>query len=196
MRPTALFRTSACPVRALVFALGLSGSCVVHAGPLDDTFDASLGAFILSTHTTVRADGSPAPGAPVEIGTPIDVERQLGISDRTSLRFDGYWRFFERHKIRVMYFDESRSGQKSITDEIVFRGQTYPVNSQLSARCDTRVAMGGIARPASVCELCAGHSFDLCIHGQLLHQGHTLIPRSGSLDLNVRTAATTVALDL
>ena len=29
-----------------------------------------------------------------------------------------------------------------------------------------------------------------------LHQGHTLIPRSGSLDLNVRTTATTVALDL
>lgn len=126
--------------RAPVLALGLIGTGAVQAGPLDDTFDLSLGAFILSTKTTVRADGSPAPGAPVEIGTPIDVERQLGISDRTSFRLDGYWRFLARHKLRVMYFNESRSGDKTITDEIVFRGQTYPVNTQVSARFDTLVA--------------------------------------------------------
>jgi hypothetical protein len=112
----------------------------VQAAPLDDTFDLSLGTFILSTKTTVRADGSPAPGAPVEIGTPIDVERQLDIGDRASFRLDGYWRFLERHKLRVMYFDENRSGDKTITDEIVFRGQTYPVNTQISTRFDTMVA--------------------------------------------------------
>jgi hypothetical protein len=92
-----------------------AGPCAAGANPLDDTFALSIGAFILNTNTTVRADGSA-----VEVGTPIDVERQLGISDRTSFRLDGYWRFLERHKIRVMYFDESRSSQKNITDEIVF----------------------------------------------------------------------------
>jgi hypothetical protein len=120
--------------------LALAGSSAAHADPLNDTFDVSLGAFIHSTHTTVRADGSPGPGAPVEVGTPIDVEREIGISDRTSFRLDGYWRFLERHKIRVMYFDESRSGETSITDEIVFRGQTYPVNTQIRARFDRLVA--------------------------------------------------------
>jgi hypothetical protein len=118
----------------------LWGSCAARADPLDDRFALSIGAFILSTNTTVRADGSAGAGLPVEVGTPIDVERQLGISDRTSFRLDGYWRFFERHKIRVMYFDESRSAQKNLTDEIVFRGQTYPVNTQVSTRFDTGVA--------------------------------------------------------
>src|SRR6516225_11141655 len=139
MRQIALFRAAAWPLRASVFALALLGAGAAQASPLDDTFDLSLGAFILSTHTTVRAGGSPGPAAPVEIGTPIDVERQLGISDRTSFRLDGYWRFFERHKLRVMYFDETRSADKSITDEIVFRGQTYPVNTQVSTRFDTGV---------------------------------------------------------
>jgi hypothetical protein len=139
MRLPSLSRASARLFRALVLALALGGSWAARADPLNDTFGISLGAFILSTHTTVRADGSPAPGAPVEVGTPFNVERELGISDRTSFRVDGYWRFFERHKIRVMYFDESRSGQKSITDEIVFRGQTFPINTQVSAQFDTRV---------------------------------------------------------
>ena len=142
MRHEARYLAAALQRRAPVLALGLGLilAGAVQAGPLDDTFDLSLGAFILSTKTTVRADGSPAPGAPVEIGTPIDVERQLGISDRTSFRLDGYWRFLERHKLRVMYFDESRSGDNTITDEIVFRGQTYPVNARISTRFDTMVA--------------------------------------------------------
>jgi len=125
---------------ALVLAAALCGSSVARADALDDTFALSLGAFILSTNTTVRADGSPGPGLPVAVGTPINVERQLGISDRTSFRLDGYWRFFERHKVRIMYFNESRSAQKTITDEIVFRGQTYPINTQVSSRFDTLVA--------------------------------------------------------
>jgi hypothetical protein len=140
MRNEARYLAAALHGRAPVLALGLILAGAAQAGPLDDTFDLSLGAFILSTKTTVRADGSPAPGAPVEIGTPIDVERQLDISDRASFRLDGYWRFLERHKLRVMYFDENRSGDKTITDEIVFRGQTYPVNTQISTRFDTVVA--------------------------------------------------------
>ena len=140
MRHNGLSRAKALRRRATVLAVALAGVGAVQASPLDDTFDLSLGAFVLSTNTTVRADGSPAPGAPVEVGTPINVERQLAISDRTSFRLDGYWRFLERHKIRVMYFDESRSAQKSLTEEIVFRGQTYPVNAQLSTRFDTLVA--------------------------------------------------------
>jgi hypothetical protein len=139
MRHIALRLGSARPLRTTLLALALGAAPGAYADPLNDTFDLSLGAFILSTHTTVRADGSPGPGAPIEVGTPIDVERQLGISDRTSFRLDGYWRFAERHKVRLMYFDESRSGQQTITDEIIFRGETYPINTQISAQFDTRV---------------------------------------------------------
>lgn len=126
--------------RALVLVLAACASGATRADPLDDTFAVSLGAFVLNTKTTVRADGSAGAGLPIEVGTPIDVERQLGISDRSSFRLDGYWRFLERHKIRVMYFDAGRSAQKNITDEIIFRGQTYPANAQVSSRLDTVVA--------------------------------------------------------
>jgi len=126
--------------RALVMLLVGCVSGATRADPLDDTLAVSLGAFVLSTKTTVRADGSAGAGLPVEVGTPINVERQLDIGDRSSFRLDGYWRFFERHKIRVMYFDESRSAQKGITDEIIFRGQTYPVNTQVSSHLDALVA--------------------------------------------------------
>ena len=140
MRHNAPSRTAARPLPRMVLALSLAGTSVGQAGPLDDTFDLNLGAFILSTKTTVRADGSPGAGAPIEIGTPINVERQLGIGDRASFRLDGYWRFLQRHKLRIMYFDERRSGDKTISDEIVFRGQTYPVNTQISTSFDTLVA--------------------------------------------------------
>jgi len=70
-------------LRPLAAALALCGSCVAQADPLEDTFALNIGAFILSTNTTVRADGSPGPGLPVEVGTPINVERQLGIGDQT-----------------------------------------------------------------------------------------------------------------
>lgn len=126
--------------RVLVLVLAAFFSGATRADPLDDTFAISLGTFVLSTKTTVRADGSAGAGLPVEIGTPINVERQLGIGERNSFRLEGYWRFLERHKIRVMYFDESRSAQRSITDEIIFRGQTYPINTQVSSRFDTVVA--------------------------------------------------------
>jgi len=140
MRSEARYLAAAFQRRAPLLALGLILTGTAQSGQLDDTFDLSLGAFILSTKTTVRADGSPAPGAPVEIGTPIDVERELSIADRTSFRLDGYWRFSKRHKLRVMYFNESRSGDKTLTDEIVFRGQTFTVNTQISTRFDTTVA--------------------------------------------------------
>ena len=127
------------PLR-LVLVFTLCVASAAHADTLDDRFALSLGVFVLSTHTTVRANGSASPDLPIEVGTPIEVERQLGIGDRSNFRLDGYWRLFERHKLRLMYFDEGRSAQKSLTDEIVFRGQTYAVNSQVTSRIDTRVA--------------------------------------------------------
>jgi hypothetical protein len=127
-------------VRPLAAALALCGAGAAHADPLEDTFALSIGAFILTTDTTVRAGLLPGAGLPVEVGTPINVEHQLGIGERTSFRLDGYWRFLERHKIRVMFFDERRSAQRNITGEIVFRGQTYPVNAQVSSQFDTQVA--------------------------------------------------------
>jgi len=140
MAQSPLRRIAARPGRApfLILALCLCGAA--HADALDDTFALSVGTFFLTTHTTVRADGSAGAGTPVVPGTSIDVERELGISNKTSFRLDGYWRFLERHKIRIMYFDENRAASRNLDEEIVFRGETYPVNTSVDSRLETLVA--------------------------------------------------------
>ena len=71
--------------------------------------------------------------------TPVNLEHGLGIMTHSSVRPDGYWRFFTRHKVRVMYFNQDRSASRTIDTQIEFQGQTYPVNSTVSTSLDTRV---------------------------------------------------------
>jgi hypothetical protein len=94
----------------------------------------SLGAFLLTTDTTVRVDTGGTRG------TPIDLERDLGFGNRTSFRADGYWRFLSRHKLRFMFFDQAREAARTISKQVVFNGVTYPINTQLSSRFDTQIA--------------------------------------------------------
>jgi hypothetical protein len=116
-------------------ALGLASSvCAAEAGdPLTDRFSVSLGTFFLDTSTTVRVDGEGVRG------TEVNLERDLGLGHVTRFRADAYWRFKERHKLRLMYFDTSQSDSRTINREIEFRGTTYPVNAQVDVDFDTTV---------------------------------------------------------
>jgi hypothetical protein len=118
-----------CWMLVLVLVCGAAG-----ADSLDDKWSVSLGAFLLTTDTTVRVDTA------TTRGTPIDLEDDLGLGNRTSFRADGYWRFTRRQKLRFMFFDEARSSERTISEQIVFKGETYPVNSQVSTRFDTVIA--------------------------------------------------------
>jgi hypothetical protein len=120
-------------LRLLLLALALAGTGVARADALDDTFSLSLGTFALNTSTTVRLDGQKGPG------TPVDLEHELGLSNGTSFRVDGYWRFATRHKIRIMYFQEGKSAERVINEEIVFGNVTYPVNTDISVHLTTHV---------------------------------------------------------
>jgi len=125
------------PSLALSALLALGGACTACAeeeNPLNDTLSLEVGAFLLTTNTTVRVDGSGLEG------TPLNLEHSLGITNHDSFRVDAYWRFLKRHKLRLMYFDEDRSALQTINRNIVFNGQTFPVNTDLSARLDTVVA--------------------------------------------------------
>jgi hypothetical protein len=139
MRPTPA-KPFGLHLRVPFLVLMLCGCCAARADALDDRFALTIGTFFLTTSTTVRADGSVGAGAPIEVGTPIDLEHELGVGNKTSIRIDGYWRFLERHKIRIMYFDENRSASRTIDQDIIFRGQTYPINTNIDSRFDTVVA--------------------------------------------------------
>ena len=100
--------------------------------PLNDRFNFQLGGVLLSTSTTIRADGALR-------GTEINSERDLGLKDSDRFRFDGYWRIAPKHKIRVMYFDTNNQADKTLERDIEFNGTTYPLNMQVHAKTETTV---------------------------------------------------------
>jgi hypothetical protein len=121
---------------ALACALLLAPSlALAEAGnPLSDRFSVSLGTFLLDTKTNLRVDGTGGRG------TEFDAERELGLHNSDSFRLDGYWRFKERHKLRIMFFDSKRHDTHVIDEDIQFRDTVFPVNGELSTTFDTRVA--------------------------------------------------------
>jgi hypothetical protein len=116
--------------RSLLATMALVATGSVHADALNDRFSLSLGTFLVTTDTTLRVDGNGIQG------TPFNVEHELGYNEQTSFRVDGYWRFLDRHKIRIMYFDEGRGATRTLDRDIVFDGFTYPLNAQISSRYD------------------------------------------------------------
>ena len=95
---------------------------------LTDPFSIQLGTFLVSQDTTIRFDGTAG-----EQGTPVDLNRTLGKGDETRVRVDGYWRFgdSQRHKVRGLIFDYSRSKSKTITEEINWGGEIYPIDAKV-----------------------------------------------------------------
>jgi hypothetical protein len=96
---------------------------------LNDSFYLSLGSFILNSDTEIRFDGDTGRG------TPIDWEQTFGGGDSTRFRIDGHWRFgdTDRHKVRFMWFNSTRTGSRTIDEDIEFGDQVYPVNAKVNS---------------------------------------------------------------
>ncbi len=104
-------------------------------GLLDDTINVSLGTFLLSTDTRVTLNGSAG-----EQGSQVDLGRDLGFSDSNRFRVDATWRFFKRHKLRLMYFDNSTHATKTITRDLNIGDTTYAVGATLNSTNSTKIA--------------------------------------------------------
>ena len=102
--------------------------------PLNDRFSLSLGTFLLHTATTIRVDGTTGRG------TELDTSRDLGLQDTDRFRVDGYWRFADRHKLRVLYFDATSSASRTLARDIDVGDTIFPVNLTVDSRFETRVA--------------------------------------------------------
>lgn len=117
------------------FVLGVAGPLqAADHGPLDGTFYLGLGGFAFSADTELRLDGQGGRG------TSIDWERDLGLpDDEDSFRLDAFWRFADRHKVRLVYFRSKRSASRTLNDDYTIAGEEFPVNAVVEASVDTGI---------------------------------------------------------
>lgn len=96
---------------------------------LEDPFQISLGTYIVSADTTIRLDATNE-----DTGTTVDWDRVVGGGDANRFRLDGAWRFADRHKVRAMWFDFSRSRTEALDREIEWGDEVFPVSVEATAK--------------------------------------------------------------
>jgi len=111
------------------------GVALAAAGnPLTDRFSVSLGAFFIGTSTDVRIDGTGGRG------TEFNVERELGFDDTDRFRVEGYWRFWNRHKIRALWFDTDRNSTRTLDETLQVGNSVFPIQATVNAHFNTQIA--------------------------------------------------------
>jgi hypothetical protein len=119
---------------AVALAVGLLGFGLIpsHAmgegapDPLNDPFFVSLGTYLVNTDTTIRLDGTTQ-----NTGTRVDWDRTFGDATATQFRVDAMWRFAERHKLRALWFNTSRSKSTTTDEEIKWDDETFPAGARV-----------------------------------------------------------------
>lgn len=108
----------------------------VTSSPETDKFTIRLGAFLLSDIKTTLSL-SDSNGNP---GDSVDFEKSLGGDDSVNVfRLDGDWRFATNHKVQLAVFDISRSASRTLSAEINWGDQVYPVAATINTNFDTLV---------------------------------------------------------
>ncbi len=101
----------------------------------DNRFSLSLGVFITDRTSEARVDGADG-----SIGTPVDLESELGLDTSEAVfRLDGYFRFNDRHRIDFSVFDLSRDATRQIDREITWQDVVYPINATIDSNFDFNV---------------------------------------------------------
>lgn len=118
-----------------LFVVMLFAVPVVQAQSIDgDRFSISLGVFFTDRDTETALDGTTA------TGTPTDLESDLGLDSSDNVfRFDGYYRFNDRHRVDFSVFDLSRSSSKQIERDIQWRDTLYSINTVIDADFDLTI---------------------------------------------------------
>lgn len=120
-----VYRTLGSCAAALLLA---SPSALADEAPnlLTDTWQASIGAYVISSAPTVELNGKTTEGGKVNF------DRAIGGGDAFRARLDGQWRFADRHKARFSAFGFNRSKSKTIAEEIEWGDEVYPINARIN----------------------------------------------------------------
>jgi len=102
-------------------------------GPIARDLNADLGGFFMDFDTDVRLDGESGPGDEVSF------RDDLGLTDQDLFRIDAFWRFADRHKVRLMYFDYNRANNRTLSRDIEYGDTTFPVNADARGEVDEQI---------------------------------------------------------
>ena len=101
----------------------------------DHRFSLSVGAFVTDRASEARVDAADG-----TIGTPVDLESDLGLNtSETVLRLDGYFRFNDRHRIDFSVFDLSRDATRQIDTAITWKNIVFPISATVASDLDFNV---------------------------------------------------------
>ncbi len=103
-----------------------------------ERFSLNIGGFITTLNSDVRLGGK---------GTGIDVnlEEALGMDTSMSVfRLDGMWRFTRncRHRLDLSWYDLSRSGTRTLLNDIEIDDTVFPAGTKVSSSFDLQIFQG------------------------------------------------------
>lgn len=120
--------------KMLFVMLGLASAAAANAAqaqdalPVLDKASFSVGFVVPTFDTNLQANGA------LGNGTNVDLERDLDLDQSGGVAFvRGTWRPFTNHEFSVGYFSTDSDATRKLTRDIVFEGNTYPVNSTVKA---------------------------------------------------------------
>lgn len=106
----------------------------------DRKFWISLGAFLPSFDTDVRADSEEVPFP----GTTFNLEDDLGLSnDASNYRIDFVWRIAPRHTLAARYFDFTRKASATLEGDIQYGDVLFQTNSTVDS--EFNLTYGGLS---------------------------------------------------
>ena len=113
----------------LLCAVVANGALAGEVNLLEQRVQVSLGTFTNASKLEIRVDGESG-----ETGTTVDWRDTFGDEDKTRGRLDALWRVADRHYLRLMYTDYSRSRTQTIEDEIIWQGDVIPVGAAATGK--------------------------------------------------------------
>lgn len=108
----------------LIWVMAANDALADEVNLLQQRAQISVGTFLNASSLEVRLDGEAG-----ETGTTVDWGDTFGDEDKNRIRVDALWRVANRHYLRLMYTDYSRSNTRVIEDEIVWGGDVIPVGA-------------------------------------------------------------------
>jgi len=129
-----------CQSIAIVLVAGMTVLCTgakaqaVEEQPWEK-FALAVGGFAFASDTEIRLDSATG------LGTAVDVEETLGLDSQLgTYRIGLVYRLgnSRRHQVELQYFDSSRSGNKTLADDVEIGDSFFPAGTSVASEFDLR----------------------------------------------------------